>query len=287
MFPNIPLETALLPDISETPTDLSEPPFHPDRLDNRNPKVIELALDIIESAIIPYHRAEIEGAENIPEGAAMYVGNHNGGLLSIDTFIASYGMYRQGGLNALPYAMCHDLVIDNPLLNTIVAPLGGLRACRENAARVFAAGYKTLVYPGGDIEGLRSFSERNFIKFNGRKGYIKIALKHDIPIIPMVAAGAHSTFLVLHDLEGLPRKVKLDKFLRMDVWPIIFSLPWGITFGPSPPYFPFPSKISVRFLPPIHFERCGQAATEDEDYVTDCANRVEFIMQENLTEMTS
>jgi 1-acyl-sn-glycerol-3-phosphate acyltransferase len=262
------------------------PYYAPDRLDNRNPDLIEIASKLLERYVIPYHRAEIEGTSNIPDGKAMYVGNHNGGVLSVDSFIAGFGMYQEGGLSALPFGLAHDLIIENRLLNPLLVPLGAVRACRENAQRLFEEGHKVLVYPGGDIETFRPFSERNMVKFGGRKGYIRMALRHDVPIIPMVAAGAHSTMIVLNDLRGLPEKLGLEKFLRMEVWPIILSIPWGITFGPSPPYIPLPTKIRIRFLEPIQFDRSGEEALKDAEYVADCAHRVEYALQEALTEMT-
>jgi hypothetical protein len=105
--------------------------------------------------------------------------------------------------------------------------------------------------------------------------------------VPLVAAGAHSTFLVLHDNRWLARLLGADRWARMKVWPLTLSIPWGLTFGPGVPYIPWPTRILVEVLEPIRFERAGDEAAADDAYVRQCADRVETAMQETLTRLAA
>jgi hypothetical protein len=52
--------------------------------------------------------------------------------------------------------------------------------------------------------------------------------------------------------------------------------------GPPLPFFPLPSRILIEFLEPIRFERSGEDAANDTEYVAQCAEHVERVMQQNL-----
>ena len=61
---------------------------------------------------------------------------------------------------------------------------GTVAASHENAAPALDAGAAVLVYPGGDYEVHRPSWERNRVDFGGRKGFIRLAIEQDVPIVP-------------------------------------------------------------------------------------------------------
>ncbi len=259
-----------------------------DSLDNRDAAAIERLAWLVETVLIPYHRAEVYGIERIPPGAGLYVGNHNSFAYTPDSYIFGVEAYRAYGLDAVPFGLGHELILQMPVVNQILGPLGAVRASHDNGARLFAAGKKVLVYPGSDFDAMRPFRDRDKIVFNGRQGYIRLALRHSVPIIPVVAAGAHSTFYIIDDLRWLARLIRADRLLRIKVWPLTLSLPWGLTLGPPPMiYWPLPSKILIEVLDPIRFERTGPDAAADPDWVAECAARVESRMQSALTRLAA
>lgn len=258
-----------------------------DGLDNRDPAHVDRALHIVERFMRFWHRAEVRGVERYPEGPALVVGNHNGGLWTPDTFLVAGAIYRAHGLDAVPYGIGHEVVIDLPLFNQLLIPLGVLRASHENAHRLFAAGRKVMVYPGGDEDSMRPYRHRNRIVFGGRQGYIRLALREGVPIVPVVAAGAHSVFVVLDDLKWLARLIRADKWMRMKVWPAVLSFPWGVTIGLPPPFVPLPSKILIEMLAPIRFDRSGPEAADDDAYVAECDERVRTAMQSALDRLAA
>lgn len=241
----------------------------------------------IERTLVPYHRPEVYGLDRIPTGRGLFVANHNGGPMLIDAYLAAWALYKHSGMRDIPFALAHDLVMDLPIARQLLKPLGAVRANHRNAGLVFEAGHKLVVFPGGEAETFRPFRERNRIKFGGRTGYIRLALCHDVPIIPLVMQGAHGSFIVIDDMQWLAKALRLDKLLRVKTWPLTFSLPWGLTLGPPLFFFPLPVKIRIEFLTPIRFERSGEAAARDEAYVRACAETVESRMQRALNRLAT
>lgn len=261
------------------------PLYDPDSLENRDPARIAEFLDRMDPVLERFFHPHVKGLSRIPSGPALYVANHNAGVLMPDVFIVASAIFRQRGLDDLPFALAHDLALKAPALNRLLCPLGAVRARAGTAERILAAGHKALVYPGGDVEVMRPFSQRDKIVFGARRGYVKLALRAGVPISPIVTAGAHSGFVVLDDGGNVARALGLDRWARVNVLPTILSFPWGLTFGVPPPYVPMPTPIRSEVLAPIHFAWTGEEAAADEKWVDECHRRVVDTMQEALTRL--
>lgn len=249
--------------------------------------MIRWIVDWVGRLYQPYFRPRVDGLETIPTGPALYVGNHNGGSLTPDTWILCRAVYRRYGMDGMPFALGHQFVMNAPLIGNWLRSLGGIEAHPEAAARLLDAGYKVLVYPGGDVDAYRPSRNRHKVVFDGREGYIRLALRCGVPIVPVVTVGAHDIFYVIDDGRRFADWLGLSERWRVKVWPITVSIPWGLTLGPPPPFVPYPAKIHVRILPPIPFERTGPATADDDNYVAQCAQRVESTMQQAMDEMVA
>lgn len=247
-------------------------------LDNRDPRVLERFSDIAGPILERWYRPEVRGLDLIPDGGALYVGNHSGGFLTPDTWILAVALLRERGVDDVPYALAHQVVMEAPGTNQMLTAMGAVAANPKNAHRIFEAGFKVLVYPGGDIDSFRPSRDRNRIVFGPRRGYVRLALREGVPIIPVVSAGSHEGWWVLSDGRWLSRILQTHRFLRTDVLPITLSVPWGLTVG-APPYVPLPIPIILEVLEPIHFERVGPEAADDIEYVEACHQRVLDTMQ--------
>lgn len=247
-------------------------------------RISQLA-SFVDGAVRPWFRAEVRGLDRIPPGAALYVGNHNAGLMMPEALLLGAAAYQAHGLHAVPFGLAGDAVVSLPVLRDLTVPLGAVRATPENARRLLARGAKVLVYPGGDLEAMRPFRDRDRIVFGGRRGYIRAALRAGAPVVPVVTAGAHATCVVLTDGQWLAKLLRADRLLRVKVWPITLCLPWGLVVGPGLVFLPWSSRVLQEVLEPIRFERDGEEAAADEDYVRACAERVESTMQRALTRL--
>jgi 1-acyl-sn-glycerol-3-phosphate acyltransferase len=256
-----------------------------DSIDNRDRRAIERAVELLEPVLSTFFAPEVRGLERIPEGPGLYVANHNGGILFPEAYVLGAHVYRRCGLEDLPYVLAHDMAVRMPIANQLFVPLGGVRASPENAHRLFEAERKVLVFPGGDLEALRPFRDRDKIVFGARRGYVRLAIQEGVPIIPAVSAGAHAGMVVLDDGGNVARFLGIDRLLRVKVFPTVFSVPWGFTFGFPPPYIPVPTRIFMELLDPIRFPHSGIAAANDLEYVEHCHQRVVSAMQEALTRL--
>lgn len=262
--------------------------FHDiDAIDNRDEAALRWMARLVERTLEPYHRAEVRGVERIPSGGALYVGNHNSFAYMPDTYVFVLAAYRRFGMDAVPYGLMHEVLLRFPIVNQIMSPLGAVRASHENGERLLRAGKKVLVYPGGDVDALRPFRDRDRIVFDGRDGFVRLALRTAVPIVPVVAAGAHSTFVIVDDMRWLADWIGARTKLRLKAWPLTLSIPWGVTLGPTFPFIPFPSKILIEVLDPIVFTRTGAAAAADDDYVSRCVHHVKTLMQGALTRLAA
>lgn len=252
----------------------------------RDDELLARAVETIGPALDFWFQPEVRGLERVPEGSALMVSNHSGGSMSPDSFVLGVALYRARGIAAVPYWLAHDMVVRLPLFRQVVQ-FGVVRASSTMAHAVFEAGRKVLVYPGGEQDTLRPWSQRDRIHFAGRTGYIRLALRERVPIVPVVVAGAHEVFVVLRGGERLSRLLATDKLFRVKTWPITLSFPWGVTPGPPPLYLPFPVRIFIELLDPIAFERDGPEAAEDDAWVRECDRRVRADMQRALVRLAS
>lgn len=234
-----------------------------------------------------FRRSEVRGVAQVPDGPALFVGNHSGGFMTPDTWLFCSALYRARGVAEVPYGLAHEVPLKVPLFGALVARLGGIRASHEGAHRIFAEGRKVLVYPGGDLDAFRSSFDRDKVIFGDRRGYLRLALREGVPIVPVVSAGSHDGWLVLSDGRWFAKKLGLRRLLRTEVMPITLSIPWGLSIGAPPGYVPLRARIVVEVLPPIAFERTGEEAANDASFVEACHERVHGALQTALTRLAA
>jgi len=247
-------------------------------LDERDPDYIRESLPRLWLLASLYFRAEVRGLGNIPEdGPVLLVGNHSGGNLTPDTHVFTLAFCAYFGVERRFYQLAHNLVLSMPGLG-MLRKYGTVAASPDNARKALASGAALLVYPGGDYEVHRPIWESHKVDFNGRKGFIRLALKHDVPLVPVVAIGGQETSLFLSRGETLAKVLMLDKLFRLKVLPISIAAPWGLNVGDMLGHIPLPAKIVVEALPPIHLrEEFGPEPDVDEVY-----EHVTRVMQDTL-----
>jgi len=256
----------------------------PDLLDLRSPELIARATAIFKRTIWPYHRAEVRGLDRIPgDQNVIYVGNHNGYPYMTEFYLLTSAIFEKYGMSRYPYILTHDFTLSLPLANQFFTGYGCVRASRPNARRILALDQSLLIYPGGDEELMRPHRDRARLRFQGRAGHVRLALAYNKPIVPVVAVGGHSTALILDDLNWVAQAIGVKRKLRISAWPLMLSIPWGLTLGPFiPPYLPWPSKIIVEVLEPIVFPSASSVGVDEATWVRTCALRLEGILEDAL-----
>ena len=206
-------------------------------LDERDPDYIRERLPLMWLAEHRY-RGEVRGLGNIPdEGPVLIVGNHSGGNMTPDTMVFTVAFSTYFGVERAFYQLAHNLVLSLPGLSWL-RKFGTVAASPDNAREALSSGAALLVYPGGDYEVHRPSWQSSRVDFGGRKGFIRLALEQEVPIVPVVAIGGQETALFLTRGERLARLLALDRVLRLKVLPISLSLPWNVNVGDMRPPAP-------------------------------------------------
>jgi 1-acyl-sn-glycerol-3-phosphate acyltransferase len=242
---------------------------HPDDwLDAWDPDYIRTTLPALRAMSSVYFRAEVRDLANIPaEGRVLLVGNHSGGTLIADTFVFAQGFYDHFGPLRRFHQLAHDLVFKVPGARASLSRYGTVPASPENMERALERDAALLVYPGGDHETYRPSWESAKIDLAGRTGFARLAIEHNVPIVPVVAIGGQETALFLGQGRKLARLLRLDSMFRLKVFPAQVAPPFGLTLLDLPIRVPLPAKIVVRALPKIDLKRrLGRNPDPDDAY---------------------
>ncbi len=243
------------------------PGFRPGNLDDRDPDYMREVLPGLWLLVNAWFRPTVRGLHHVPrEGPVLVVGNHTGGLQSPEVFISQLALSTYFGVERPHFQLAHRLVLNSPVGPTL-ARFGTVEADPNNAAMALDAGAMVTVFPGGDHEVFRPSWESTKVDFGRRKGFLRLALDADVPIVPMVTIGGQETALFLSRGEWLARALRLDRMLRLKTVPIAVAFPWGLSIGGILPQIPLPAKITIQFLEPIDLrERYGPDPDLDEVY---------------------
>lgn len=253
---------------------LAEEPFQ------RDPVIISLMLPLIE-AINFYFAAEVRGWQHVPkDGPVLIVGNHSGGAEPIDVAPILARWVRERGIEAPLYMLGYDLLFAYPVAGWLLRKLGLVPASPRVARRALARGAAVVVFPGGDYEAFRPWSERNQIEFDGRTGFIRLALSMRVPVVPMTIHGAHQSTIVLTRGRRIADAMGLDR-LRIKVFPFIWNIPLGVTPALVPTTV-LPSKVTVQLGKPLDWSRYDPHRAGDPVVVQRCYDEITGTMQTTL-----
>jgi 1-acyl-sn-glycerol-3-phosphate acyltransferase len=190
-----------------------------------------------------YFRYETEGFEILADTEPSLIVAYHGGPWTFDLWMLGTRMYDE--LGYFPRASWHRNWWRVPAVGDVVTELGGMPgpAGDSDIIAIKSRSEHLVMAPGGTREALRPFWQSQRVDFGHRRGYLRLARTHDLPIIPVVATGLDETFLGLNDGYALSKRL----FGRSDL-PAWVALGMG---GVWPFALPFPVKIRQRIGTPI------------------------------------
>jgi len=232
----------------------------PDQVHDIDQDLVRAVLPVV-TVLQRYFRGEVTGIENIPAGPALLVGNHNGGITFMEPFLLAREWHlRTGGTDDFHY-LGHDTLFKIPVFGDVIQRLGAVRASYATAGEAFARGRKVAVWPGGNQESFRPWKDRFKVDFHGHSGFVRLAIRHRVPIVPVLSFGGHDTFLILRQGRRLAKWTGAKRFLRSESFPVFLGLPWGVGVGPIF-HLPLPVKLAVDVGEPISVEGASEADAE-------------------------
>jgi 1-acyl-sn-glycerol-3-phosphate acyltransferase len=230
-----------------------------------------------------YFRMEIEGWERLPAPPALLIGIHSGAPFVWDAWTIGVQWWRRFGRKRPLHGTAHDALMAAPLVGAYFRRMGVLPAAPDSIAAALAAGEDVALWPGGERDSLRPWTKRDQAILAGRMGFIALALRSQVPIVPISTVGGPDSMPVLATGRRIATALQLDKVARLKMFPIALQVPWGL----SPallPEIPLPTKIRTAFQEPIVLDADPELA-EDRDYVEGAYERVRASIQSGIDEL--
>ena len=227
-----------------------------------------------------WFRMEIEGWEHLPEPPVLLIGIHSGAPFVWDAWTVGIQWWRRFGTDRPLHGTAHDALMAAPLIGSYFRRMGVLPAAPDSIASALEAGHDVALWPGGEIDSLRPWTDRDEAVLAGRKGFIRMAVNAGVPIVPIATVGGPDSMPVLARGRRLARALQLDKVARLKMFPISIQAPWGI----SPailPELPLPTKIRTAFQAPVKLSR-DPAKAKDDDYVERKYDEVQQSLQDGM-----
>jgi 1-acyl-sn-glycerol-3-phosphate acyltransferase len=217
-----------------------------------------------------YFRLEVDGWERLPDRPSLLVGVHSGGALTMDAWTFVYDWWRHFGNRRILHGTAHDVLMAAPGLGDYFRLMGVLPASRKSVTAGLAAGHDVIVWPGGEEDSMRHWTKRDEATLAGRHGFIRQALRSQVPLVPVASVGGHDTVFVVSEGRWLARLGGLGGRLRAATAPIVAGPPFGLALETVPMHLPLPAKIRTEILDPIELdddpERENDDAYVDEVY---------------------
>src|SRR4051794_20803043 len=227
-----------------------------------------------------WFRMEIEGWERIPDSPVLLVGIHSGAPFVWDAWTVGVQWWRRFGDERPLHGTAHDALMALPGIGSYFRRMGVLPAAPDSIATALAAGHDVMLWPGGEVDSLRPWVKRDEAILAGRKGFVRLAIRSGVPIVPFSTVGGPDSMPVLATGRRLARVLQLERIARLKMFPIAISAPWGVAPALLPE-IPLPAKIRTAFQDPVELDTDPERA-EDDAYVGDVYEQVRASIQRGM-----
>ncbi len=223
-----------------------------------------------------WFRVEWEGLEKIPTtGGALLIANH-AGAIPPDAPAIMHGIEEE--LHRPVYGLADYFFRTLPGLGTMWSRAGGVPAHPDNAYRLLHdQGQLALVFPEGTKGPSKTYTDRYRLRRFGRGGFVEIAMRSGVPVVPIAVVGAEEAMPILFRLPAMA------KALRLPYFPITAN---NLVFGPVLGYLGyFPAKMKFRVLDPVTFDVAPDQDRYSKSMVMDEAEQIRSLLQDTLHNM--
>ncbi|HEY6473504.1 MAG TPA: lysophospholipid acyltransferase family protein [Acidimicrobiales bacterium] len=222
-----------------------------------------------------WFRTDWEGLEKIPtEGGALLVANHAGAIPS-DAPVIMHGIEKE--LERPVYGLADYFFRTVPVVGTLWARAGGVSARPANAYRLLKEQRQlALVFPEGTKGPSKSYTDRYQLRRFGRGGFVEIAMRAGVPVIPIAVVGSEEAMPIVFRLPTLA------KALGVPYFPVTANL---LAMGPLGAVMPFPAKFKLRVLDPVHFDIPPDQDRYSKSRIMEESERIRTHLQDAVYDM--
>jgi 1-acyl-sn-glycerol-3-phosphate acyltransferase len=222
-----------------------------------------------------WFRVEWEGFEHLPEsGGALLVANH-AGAIPPDAPSIMHGIEKDLGRPV--YGLAENLFRSMPVVGTLWSRSGGVAAHPDNAYRLLRDEHQlVLVFPEGTKGTGKLYKDRYHLRRFGRGGFVEIAMRAGVPVIPIAVMGAEETMPIVF------KSARLAKAMNLPYFPITANM---LAFGPAGLVAYLPAKFRIRVLPPVHFDVPPDQERYSRSRVMEESERIRRMVQDALYDL--
>ncbi|MBI5611433.1 MAG: acyltransferase family protein [Deltaproteobacteria bacterium] len=189
--------------------------------------------------VLRYVQPELRHVERVPAGGALLTGNHS--LMGVDSFALYPLLWQQ--LGRLPRGLADRALFTLPSAARAFGRIGAVPGDPQAAVELLQQGELCLVYPGGSAESFKDPDQRYQLFWNERFGFAKVAMRAQVPVVPVMAAGPDHAYRFLFRERWLARRLVGQGKARYD-----FPLSLGLGMLPLPVKFTY--EIGEPIAPP-------------------------------------
>ncbi|HEV2368433.1 MAG TPA: lysophospholipid acyltransferase family protein [Acidimicrobiales bacterium] len=242
----------------------------------RSERIRALVRTLYDPLYRRWFRAEWDGLHKIPtEGGALLVANHAAAIPS-DAPVIMHGIETE--LDRPVYGMAEHLFKAMPVVGTLWARAGGVAGHPENAYRLLREQNQlVLVFPEGNKGPGKTYNERYRLRRFGRGGFVEIAMRAGVPVVPIAVVGAEESMPILWKSPALARALGIPYFPVTANMLLLGPLLGLVTY--------FPAKFRLKVLDPVYFDVPPDQERYSKSRVMDHAEQIRLDLQETLYEM--
>ena len=230
-----------------------------------------------------WFRMEMGGWDRIPEPPALLIGIHSGAPFVWDAWTVGIQWWRRFGDERPIHGTAHDALMAAPGIGAYFRRMGVLPAAPDSISAALAEGHDVALWPGGEIDSLRPWVKRDQAVLAGRTGFVRMAIRAGVPIVPISTIGGPDSMPVLFSGRRLAKLLQLDRIARLKILPIALSVPWGVNLAMLPE-IPLPTKIRTEFQEPVEVDTDPDRA-DDKQYVEAKYDEVQASIQRGMDKL--
>ena len=140
-----------------------------------------------------YHRHSVEGIEHMPSDGRVLLAVHHS-LATYDAVLLAKAIIDKTG--RIPSTLGDNRIFQTPGVRRWARRAGVVPASHEHAEELLRRGQLVFVAPGGMREALRPSTERYRVRWDQRKGFVKLAIRTGTPIVLATCPAADDIYSV-------------------------------------------------------------------------------------------
>lgn len=158
-----------------------------------------------------------------------------------DPLIRSIPLHKRRALSARP-------LFSIPILRDIILSSGAVDASLPVAKKCLSAGYSLTVLPGGEQEQLLANYNEHYIYIQKRKGFCRLSIQYNVPIVPFYCFGETSTHRTSSIFLSFRQWIAKKYLIALPIpigWNFFFPLSTSLALHAGKPLYPPPKDESL------------------------------------------